>query len=141
MPVSGGDAVRSNDDNFVVGFIADPSDLPPEHLRATVDDDERDFLDGIDAYDEEWDDVEVVERAPRRASSGAPQERAGSRSRMTSMAIGAAGLFADEPGGFDFGGSSQRGPAGRPLRLSPVSRARVIELLEEAAGGLSACGH
>ena len=53
------------------------------------------------------------------------------------MAIGAAGLFADEPGGFDFGGSYERGRTGRPALLSPVSRARVIEVLEEAAGGLA----
>jgi hypothetical protein len=115
-----------------VGYIADPNDPTPEHLRAEVFDDELDD----DAYDDEdWDDVECVEHAPRRATSGTPRDEAGPRSRMTSMAIGA-GLFAEEPGGFDFGGSRRRGPTARPVEMSRVARVRVIELLEEAADGV-----
>jgi len=52
------------------------------------------------------------------------------------MALGV-GLFVEEPGGFGFSGGSQRGPTGRPALLTPVSRARVVELLEEGAGGLT----
>jgi hypothetical protein len=132
MRVFGGDAVRSRGHNLAVGFIADPDDPTPESLRAEVFDDELD----VDPYDDEdWDEVEFVERAPRRASSGSPRDEAGPRSRMSSMAIGA-GLFAEEPGGFDFGGACERGPTARPVEMSRVARARVIELLEEAADGV-----
>jgi hypothetical protein len=51
------------------------------------------------------------------------------------MAIGA-GLFTEEAGGFAFGARPERGATGRPAQLSAVARARVIELLEDAAGGL-----
>jgi hypothetical protein len=78
MRVSGGEAVRPNGDYLAVGFIADPNDLPPDSPRAELDDDELDFLDGIDPHGHEgWDDdVEAVEHAPRRASSGASRDGA-----------------------------------------------------------------
>jgi hypothetical protein len=135
----GDDGVRGCSDNSGVGFIADPTDLLSEPPKVELDDDELDFLDGVDRNDNEdcEDDVQAVERAPRRASSGAPREGAGPRSRTTSIAVGAAGLFADEPGGFAFGGSYERGTVGRPVLMSSIGRARVIELLEEAAGGLA----
>jgi hypothetical protein len=129
------EAVRPGGDNRIVGFIFDPG-AADEGSRVYLDDDEQDFVDGIDAYGEDWVDEASFERAPRRASSGARHEGAGPRSRTTPMAIGA-GLFAGEPGGFDVGGTYDGGPTGRPALLSPVSRARVIELLEEAAGGLA----
>lgn len=131
--------VRSQADNPAVGFVADPNDLPDDPTTVALNQDELWYLDGINSYDadDDWDDdIEPVERAPRRAASGTPRDDAGPRSRTTSMAIGAGGLFADEPGGFASGASYVRGPTGRPRRLSAVSRSCVIELLEEAAGGL-----
>jgi hypothetical protein len=119
-----------------VGYIAGPDDLSADELDwlQCLEDEG----DGNADDDEDWDEyVEIVERAPRRSTSGAPARDhvAGPRTRMASLALGA-GVFAEEPGGFTYSGSRERGPTARPLELSRVARARVIELLEDAAGGL-----
>jgi hypothetical protein len=118
-----------------VGYIADPDGLSPDELDWLDCLEEEDH--GVDD-DEDWaDHVEIVERAPRRTTSGVPARDhvAGPRTRMASLALGA-GVFAEEPGGFTYSGPRERGPTARPVELSRVARARVIELLDDEAGGL-----
>lgn len=119
-----------------VGYVADPNELG-ESSAIQLDPSEKAFVDRLNLpFEDDRNDGDFgpVLNPPRRASLRAPLDEAGPRSRMALVTSDADSLR-DEPG-IDFYSPRPTGPTGRPEVMSPVARARVIALLEEAANEL-----